>query len=45
MSGSLRLGTGPGRGALLAATLASGMAFLDGTIVNVALPHLGAELT
>ncbi|GAA4460934.1 MFS transporter [Phytohabitans houttuyneae] len=44
MSGTLRLGTGPGRGALLAATLASGMAFLDGTIVNVALPHLGAEL-
>lgn len=44
MTGSLRLGTGPGRGALLAATLASGMAFLDGTIVNVALPHLGAEL-
>ncbi|MDQ7906884.1 MFS transporter [Phytohabitans sp. ZYX-F-186] len=44
MSGSLRLGTGSGRGALLAATLASGMAFLDGTIVNVALPHLGADL-
>ncbi len=44
MSGSLRLGTGPGRGALLAATLASGMAFLDGTIVNVALPDLGADL-
>ncbi|WP_173042756.1 MFS transporter [Phytohabitans flavus] len=44
VSGSLRLGSGPGRGALLAATLASGMAFLDATIVNVALPHLGVSL-
>jgi EmrB/QacA subfamily drug resistance transporter len=29
---------------LLAAVLASGMAFLDSTIVNVALPHIGDEL-
>jgi len=29
---------------LLATILASGMAFLDGTIVNVALPHIGVNL-
>ncbi|MEV0396883.1 MFS transporter [Polymorphospora rubra] len=40
----LRLGTAAGRGTLLAAVLASGMAFLDSTIVTVALPKLGAEL-
>jgi len=33
-----------GRGTLAAAVLASGMAFLDSTIVNVALPALGREL-
>lgn len=32
------------RRALLAATLGSGVAFLDGTIVNVALPSIGADL-
>jgi EmrB/QacA subfamily drug resistance transporter len=41
---SLRLRSTAGRGVLLAAVLASGMAFLDGTIVNVALPHIGADL-
>lgn len=40
----LRLASGAGRGALLATILASGMTFLDATIVNVALPHLGQEL-
>ncbi|ASW57071.1 MFS transporter [Plantactinospora sp. KBS50] len=40
----LRLGTAAGRGTLLAAILASGMVFLDGTVVNVALPHLGRDL-
>ncbi|NES31806.1 DHA2 family efflux MFS transporter permease subunit [Micromonospora terminaliae] len=40
----LRLGSAPGRGTLLAAVLASGMVFLDTTVVNVALPRLGAEL-
>jgi EmrB/QacA subfamily drug resistance transporter len=40
----LRLKSTAGRGVLLAAILASGMAFLDGTIVNVALPHIGADL-
>ncbi|MFE9955000.1 MFS transporter [Micromonospora sp. NPDC005299] len=41
---ALRLGTAAGRGTLLAAILASGMVFLDSTVVNVALPRLGAEL-
>ncbi len=41
---ALRLGTPAGRGTLLAAVLASGMVFLDTTVVNVALPRLGAEL-
>jgi EmrB/QacA subfamily drug resistance transporter len=33
-----------GRGVLLASILGSGMAFLDGTAVNVALPAIGREL-
>ncbi|MDM4721410.1 MFS transporter [Micromonospora sp. WMMA1363] len=41
---ALRMGTAPGRGTLLAAVLASGMVFLDTTVVNVALPRLGADL-
>ncbi|PZF84680.1 MFS transporter, partial [Micromonospora deserti] len=41
---ALRMGTGPGRGTLLAAVFASGMVFLDSTVVNVALPRLGADL-
>ncbi|MET7966973.1 MFS transporter [Micromonospora sp. NPDC005305] len=41
---ALRIGTAAGRGTLLAAILASGMVFLDSTVVNVALPRLGAEL-
>ncbi|MEU5789123.1 MFS transporter [Micromonospora purpureochromogenes] len=41
---ALRLRSGAGRGTLLAAILASGMVFLDSTVVNVALPRLGAEL-
>ncbi|MEV4198029.1 MFS transporter [Micromonospora globbae] len=36
--------TAAGRGTLLAAVLASGMVFLDTTVVNVALPRLGADL-
>lgn len=39
----LRRGTAAGRGTLLAAILGSGMVFLDATVVNVALPHIGAE--
>ncbi|GGM64309.1 MFS transporter [Micromonospora sonchi] len=38
------MGTAAGRGTLAAAVLASGMVFLDSTVVNVALPRLGAEL-
>jgi EmrB/QacA subfamily drug resistance transporter len=38
------MGTAPGRGTLLATVLASGMVFLDSTVVNVALPRLGADL-
>ncbi|WP_435831660.1 MFS transporter [Catellatospora methionotrophica] len=40
----LRLSSAAGRGTLAAAVLASGMAFLDSTVVNVALPTLGREL-
>jgi EmrB/QacA subfamily drug resistance transporter len=40
----VRLGTAPGRWVLLATVLASGMALLDATAVNVALPSIGAEL-
>ncbi|RLP92224.1 MULTISPECIES: MFS transporter [unclassified Micromonospora] len=41
---ALRMGTPAGRGTLLAAVLASGMVFLDSTVVNVALPKLGQDL-
>ncbi|GLZ62112.1 MULTISPECIES: MFS transporter [Micromonospora] len=41
---ALRMGTTAGRGTLLAAVLASGMVFLDSTVVNVALPKLGQDL-
>ncbi|TCB98893.1 DHA2 family efflux MFS transporter permease subunit [Micromonospora zingiberis] len=41
---ALRMSTAAGRGTLAAAVLASGMVFLDTTVVNVALPRLGAEL-
>lgn len=44
MAEALRLSTGRGRGAVFASVVASGMAFLDGTVVNVALPHIGGEL-
>ena len=39
--GGIRYGTGPARWILLATVLGSGMAFLDGTVVNVALPAIG----
>ncbi len=41
---SVRLRSAHGRGVLLATVLGSGVAFLDGTVVNVALPVLGREL-
>ena len=40
----VRFGTGSGRSVLLAAVLGSGIVFLDGTVVNVALPRLGDDL-
>ena len=40
----LRYGTPAARRVLLTTILASGMAFLDGTIVNVALPRIEADL-
>ena len=40
----VRWGTPVARGVLLTTILGSGMAMLDGTIVNVALPRIGAEL-
>ncbi|GAA0652774.1 MFS transporter [Kutzneria viridogrisea] len=40
----VRWGSGQARGVLAATIVGSGMAMLDGTIVNVALPKIGAEL-
>ena len=40
----LRLDSGAGRGVLAAAVLASGVAFLDGTVVNTALPAISNDL-
>ncbi len=42
---TLRLGTPRGRWVLLATVLGSGMAQLDGTVVNVALPRIGTDLS
>ncbi|MGH8829133.1 MAG: MFS transporter, partial [Jiangellaceae bacterium] len=44
MNGEIRLNTGRGRALLAATVLASGMAFLDSTVVNVALPTIGRDL-
>lgn len=44
MQSAVRLRSTTGRGVLAAAVLGSGMAQLDGTIVNVALRRIGAEL-
>ncbi|MEV7806833.1 MFS transporter [Microbispora sp. NPDC088329] len=43
-SGHIRLRSVPGRWVLLTTVLGSGMATLDGTVVNVALPALGRDL-
>jgi EmrB/QacA subfamily drug resistance transporter len=40
----LRLDSAAGRWVLLVTVLGSGMAFLDGTVVNVALPTIGRDL-
>jgi EmrB/QacA subfamily drug resistance transporter len=42
--GTVRWGTPVARGVLATTILGSGMAFLDGTIINVALPRIGEEL-
>ncbi len=41
---SLRLSSPSGRWLIVAAALGSGVAFLDGSVVNVALPAIGSEL-
>ncbi|MGH8996142.1 MAG: MFS transporter [Acidimicrobiales bacterium] len=40
----VRYGTGPARWVLLATVLGSGMVFLDGTVVNIAIPAIGRDL-
>ncbi|GAB2810641.1 MFS transporter [Actinocorallia aurea] len=40
----VRLDSATGRSIILATVLGSGVAFLDGTVVNVALPSIGREL-
>jgi len=42
-AGTVRVGTPAGRWVILATVLGSGMAFLDGTVVNVALPAIGRD--
>ncbi|HEU4946754.1 MAG TPA: MFS transporter [Kribbella sp.] len=42
--GGIALGTARGRWVLATTALGSGMAFLDGTVVNVALPAMGRDL-
>ncbi|CAN5191866.1 MFS transporter [soil metagenome] len=44
VSEPIRLSSVAGRGLLAATIIASGMALLDATVVNVALPTIGAEL-
>ncbi|MGW1198217.1 DHA2 family efflux MFS transporter permease subunit [Streptomyces sp. NPDC002536] len=41
---AVRLGTRVGRAVVLTTVLGSGMAMLDSTVVNVALPHIGRDL-
>ncbi|MEV4382769.1 MFS transporter [Streptosporangium sp. NPDC049644] len=43
-NGHIRLNSAAGRWVLLTTVLGSGIALLDGTVVNVALPALGADL-
>ena len=40
----LRMGTRAGRWVLLTTVLGSSLAMLDGTVVNVALAHIGEDL-
>jgi len=43
-AGGIRFGQPAGRWVLLATVLGSGMALLDGTVVNIALPSIGRSL-
>ena len=43
-AGTIAFESGPGRWVLTIAVLGSGIAFLDGTVVNVALPAIGQDL-
>jgi EmrB/QacA subfamily drug resistance transporter len=43
-TGRVRLGSATGRWVLLSTVLGSGMAMIDGTAVNVALPRIGIDL-
>lgn len=43
-SGELRWGSAPARRVLLTCVLGSSLAFLDATVVNVALPRIGTDL-
>ena len=43
-SGAVAYGTPPGRWVLAITVLGSGIVFLDGTVVNVALPRMGEDL-
>lgn len=40
----VKMGTAAGRWVLLATVLGSGLVMIDGTVVNVALPHIGSDL-
>ena len=44
MAAVIRYGTAEGRWVIIAAVLGSGVVFLDGTVVNVALPALSRDL-
>ena len=44
-AGTIRFGTPAGRWVVFATVLGSGVAFLDGTVVNVALPTIGRDLS
>ncbi|MCB5908579.1 MFS transporter [Streptomyces pinistramenti] len=44
LPGGVRLASSQGRWVLLTAVLGSGMAMLDSTVVNVALPRIGVDL-
>src|SRR3978361_234705 len=40
----IRYGSAAGRGGLLATVLGSSLAFIDATVVNIALPSIGRDL-